>query len=458
MVEIMENLKIIVRDIGSIASNPLNSRIHTKKQINQIASSISEFGFTNPILIDSQNTIIAGHGRLEAAKVLKLNQVPTIILEDMTEDQIRAYVIADNKIALNAGWDKELLATEFEYLDKLDLDFDLSITGFETSEIDLIFDSIDEGDDEADQIPQIDRSCSAVSQIGDIWTVGKHQFICGDATKTEPYRAILKDELAQMVFTDPPYNVPIDGHVSGLGKVKHSNFVMASGEMSEKEFKAFLKLICSHLVNYSAPGSIHFICMDWRHISELLSATKGIFHEFKNVCVWNKSNAGMGTLYRSKHEFVFVFKNGSEPHINNVMLGAEGRYRTNVWDYPGVNSFSDHRDKELSLHPTVKPVAMVADAIKDCSNRKDIILDCFLGSGTTLIAAEQTGRTFRGIELDPHYVDVSIQRYQDLTGEAVIHEASGLTFAEMKERRLKELRDQPILQNSSTEATEAPNV
>ena len=254
---------------------------------------------------------------------------------------------------------------------------------------------------------------------------------CGDATDPEVYRILLNGEKAQMVFTDPPYNVPVNGHICGLGKVQHGEFVMASGEMSEEEFVRFLTDVTANLAAFSCDGSIHYVCMDWRHLGELLAAGRASYSELKNLVVWNKDNGGMGAFYRSKHELVFVFKNGSGPHINNFELGQHGRYRTNVWDYAGVNSLKSERAEELAMHPTVKPVAMVADAMRDCSRRGGIVLDAFSGSGTTIMAAEQTGRRGRAIELDPRYVDVAIRRWQKVTGGKAVKVSSGVSFDDL---------------------------
>ena len=232
-----------------------------------------------------------------------------------------------------------------------------------------------------------------------------------------------------MVFTDPPYNVPIDGHVCGLGRVRHGEFVMASGEMDEEQFTSFLTTVLRNLAAHSQDGSVHYVCMDWRHMGELLAAGRAAYTELKNLCVWNKDNGGMGSFYRSKHELVFAFKNGTAPHINNFELGQNGRYRTNVWDYPGANSLKAERMEELRMHPTVKPLALVADAIRDCSHRGGLILDPFVGSGTTLMAAERTGREACVLELDPRYIDTIIQRWQAAGGEDAVHADSGETFA-----------------------------
>jgi len=395
-------LSIVYQDVGALKPRATNPRTHSRKQIAQIANSIRQFGFVNPVLVDDSNRIIAGHGRVEGAKAVGLDQVPTVRLSDMSEAEIRAYVIADNRLAENAGWDRELLGLELQYLTELNMDFDVTVTGFELPEIDLLIDELSLAGDEdeaADALFEVGEG-APVTRLGDVWCFGGHRLACSDSTQAETYQRLLGDARAQMVFTDPPNNVPIGGHVGGLGSVHHREFAMASGEMSQPEFTAFLQSVFGHLATYSADGAIHFQCMDWRHCPEILAAGAGAYSELKNICVWAKNNGGMGSLYRSQHEFVFVFKSGTAPHINNVELGKHGRYRTNVWSYAGVNSFGGGRS-DLGLHPTVKPVAMVADAIRDCSHRKGIVLDAFVGSGTTLIAAEKTGRRGYGIEIDP---------------------------------------------------------
>ena len=327
----MRNFIISYHNPDELTTHPRNARTHSKKQIRQIADSIERFGFTNPILIDAGSGIIAGHGRVEAANLLGIEKVPTIALEDLNESEIRAYVIADNKLAENAGWDRETLAIELQSLIKMDLDFDVTLTGFETPEIDiLIGDLRDDELDSDDEVPEPDTENPPITQPGDLWQIGGHRLLCGDATKPEDIVRLLDGKKAQMVFTDPPYNVPIDGHVCGLGAVKHRDFTMASGEMSEAEFTAFLKTVFGSLVEHSVDGALHFICMDWRHIGEVLEAGRDTFTELKNLCVWAKTNGGMGSLYRSQHELVFVFKAGNKPHINNVNLGKHGRNRTNV--------------------------------------------------------------------------------------------------------------------------------
>jgi len=415
----------------SISPSPNNPRTHSSKQVKQIASSIQQFGFANPILVDENNCIIAGVGRHRGARVAGLSEVPIIRICDLSDAQKRALRIADNKIASNAGWDVEILAAELEFLTSVN--FDASVTGFEPAEIDLMIDKAQStrSDLIADAAPAVDMTKPAASRPGDLWRLGDHRLYCGNAISEEAFAQLMGGEKARMVFTDPPYNVHIQGHVSGLGAIKHPEFLMASGEMSTAEFTAFLAGALGRLAASSFDGSIHYVCMDWRHCTELLSAADRVGLELKNICVWNKSNAGMGAFYRSQHEFIFVFKVGTAPHINNFELGQHGRYRTNVWSYAGVNTLKRDRLEELSMHPTVKPVALVADAIKDCSRRGEIVLDCFAGSGTTIIAAQKTGRRAYAMELDPRYVDTALCRWQDYSGETAVLAESGQTFAEV---------------------------
>lgn len=436
----MSDPRVEMAQVDRLRPYSRNARIHSKKQIHQIASSIAEFGFTNPILVDAGGEILAGHGRVEAAKLLGLSSVPVIRIEHLTEEQKRAYVLADNKIALNGGWDLEALSVELKDLSKIELPFDLEVTGFGTAELDLLVDgpTSQVKDDPADRIPAMETF--AISQIGDLWLLGEHKLLCGDSRDPAAYSTLMGGEQARLVFTDPPYNVPIDGHVGGLGSVKHREFAMASGEMSEAEFVAFLTVIFRNMAQVSVDGAIHFICMDWRHIGEVLAAGNGVYSAFKNLCVWNKDNGGMGSFYRSKHELVFVYKVGTASHVNTVELGRNGRYRTNVWDYAGVNTLRAGRSEELEMHPTVKPTALVIDAIKDCSRRGEIVLDPFSGSGTTVIAAEKCRRKARVIEIDPLYVDVAVRRWQTFTGEAAQLVSTGETFAEVEERRSDPLR------------------
>jgi DNA modification methylase len=389
-----------------------NARTHSKKQLRQLMRSIEEFGFTNPVLIDEEMTILAGHGRVAAARELGMETVPCRQISTMSAAQKRAYVLADNKLALNAGWDEELLAEELGALMELDLDFDVGITGFSIAEIDGLIEghAPEEPGDPADDF--VTDDALARCRPGDIWRLGRHRLICGDALDREAVDLLMDDEKARMVFTDPPYNVPIDGHVGGSGKVKHREFAMASGEMSPEEFTGFLRSSLRNLADHSLDGAIHFICMDWRHLGEVMAAADGVYSEFKNLIIWVKDNGGMGTFYRSRHELIFAFKVGTGPHVNSFELGQHGRYRTNVWQYRGVNTLRAGRMEELALHPTVKPVQMIADAIKDVSGRGEIVLDLFGGSGSTLISAEKTGRRAFLCELDPIYCDRILARWE----------------------------------------------
>jgi DNA modification methylase len=417
--------------IADLKPHPKNSRKHSKDQIQAIARSIETFGFNAPILIDKDKQIISGHGRWAAAKLIGLTSVPVICLDHLSPEQVRAYMIADNKLTDRSSWDDATLAVELKELSELALDFDIEATGFEAPEIDLRIQSLDAAQEteKADEFhiakgPQ-------VSAVGDLWVFGRHRLLCGSALDESTYKALFDGEQAAAVFTDPPYNVPIDGHVSGKGQVTHREFPMASGEMSEAEFTDFLTRVFTYIRAYTIVGALIYACMDWRHLVEMLGAGRAVGFDVVNLCVWAKSNGGMGSLYRSRHELVFVFKNGKEVHLNNVQLGRFGRNRSNVWNYPGVNTFGRG---DLKYHPTVKPIALVADAILDSTKRDDIVLDPFVGSGTTILAAERTNRRCYAVELDPLYVDTAIERWQRMTGSKA-HTHLGETYEMLKSRR-----------------------
>jgi DNA modification methylase len=430
------SLKIVYRRIDTLKPDPANPRRHTKKQIRQIADSINAFDFNVPMLIDGADNIVAGHGRYFACRLLGRTEVPTLCLDHLTPEQARAFRIADNRLTEISTWDDRLLAEQLRDLSLHGLDFSLELTGFDMGEIDLRVASLEEppegDDDPADVVPEVSAG-PPLTKSGDLWVLDRHRLLCGNALETPAFAALMGEEQAAVGFTDPPYNVPIEGHASGLGATHHRPFLMASGEMDSSEFTAFLSEAFRNLAAFSVAGSIHFVCMDWRHMEELLAAGRAAYGELKNLCVWVKDNAGMGSLYRSQHELVFVFKHGHNGHRNNVQLGRFGRNRSNIWRYPGANSFArcGEEGNLLALHPTVKPVAMVADAILDCSARGDIVLDAFLGSGTTLIAAERTGRRCYGMELDPVYADTIVRRWQKLSGGSALHGISGRSFDDL---------------------------
>ena len=433
----MDTIELI--SLRAIKPNPRNARTHSKKQIGQIADSIKAFGFLVPVLIDETSTTLGGHGRIEAAKLLGLEKVPVIRVEGLSEAQKRALMLADNKIAANAGWDRERLASELPALAELLVEdnLDITITGFGTAEIDqLILDFDERSDDPADEIESSWLSDQAITQSGDLWQLGSQRLLCGDARRTDDLDRLLGDEQAAMAFLDPPYNVRI-GSVVGRGRTKHREFAMASGEMTPEEFTQFLSDTLGNAAAHSREGALHYVCMDWKHLPELHAAGDEVYGAQVNLIVWVKSNAGQGSFYRSQHELIPVYRVGEAPHVNNVELGRHGRSRSNVWRYAGVNSFRAGRMDELATHPTVKPVALVKDAIKDCTNRRDIVLDIFCGFGTTVMAAEQVGRRAYCAEIEPHYVDAAVRRWQAFTGRDAIHAETGSTFDALEAERLQ---------------------
>jgi DNA modification methylase len=430
------SLAIVYHDIDRLTADPENPRIHSKKQIKKLVASIRAFGFNVPLLIDGNGKLIAGHGRLQAAAAAGMTRVPTIQLEHLTAEQTRAFMIADNHLTELSVWDDSLLAKSFKALAEVDISFDLEATGFEMGEIDFLIEnseSVEERqDDLADQFPE--SRAEAISKTGDCWLLGNHRILCGNALESASYVPLMEGGRAQMAFTDPPYNVRIHGHATGNGKTHHREFAMASGEMSSEEFAEFLTKMARQMAEHTLPGSLHYLCMDWRHLEELLKAGRQVYSELKNLCVWVKNNGGMGSLYRSQHELVVVYKNGTAEHQNNIQLGKFGRTRTNVWRYPGANSFgrSTNEGNLRPVHPTIKPVALVADAILDCTGRGDIVLDPFCGSGTTIIAAERTGRRCFALEIDPLYVDTIVLRWQTFVRKTAVHATSHRSFAEIE--------------------------
>jgi DNA modification methylase len=402
------------------------TRKHPPKQVRKLAASLRRYDFVYPILIDADGRVVDGWALVLATRHLGLNEVPAVTVTDLSEAELRVLRLALNRITQDAEWDQEALSLEFSETLELDPRIEVEFTGFEGGEVEALLPGNDL--DQEDDVPPINPGRLPVSRAGDVWNAGEHRVGCANALEAESFDRVLGGDKAEMMITDPPYHVRVEGHVSGLGAVKHHNFAMAPGELTAAEFKEFLKTSCGHAARRSVDGAIHFVCMDWRHQCELIAAGLEVYSKLMNMCIWNKSNAGMGSLYRSKHELIFVFKVGTNPHINNVALGRYGRHRTNVWDYPSQNTFSRTKKSKLALHPTVKPVAMIADAIRDCSNRGGLILDPFGGAGTTLIAAEHTGRRARVLELDPIFVDVTIERWQRLTGGTAVHAETGEPF------------------------------
>jgi DNA modification methylase len=422
--------------VDEIRPNPRNSRTHSGKQIREIAASITAFGFTVPVLVDNEKELIAGHGRLEAAKSLGMLSVPAIVISGLSDAKKRALLLADNRIALNAGWDREQLEIELATLPDILFDegLDISISGFAPAEIDSLHADFEMKADPSDDLDDADLSRPGVSECGDLWQLGKHRLLCGDARNQADLNRLLDGQRAHMAFLDPPYNVVVS-NVVGRGATKYREFAMASGEMSSSQFVAFLNKALGVAAEVSHDGAVHFVCMDWRHIGELVAAGHATYGAMLNLIAWVKSNAGQGSFYRSQHELIGVFRVGAAPHLNTVELGRHGRNRSNVWQYSGPSRFQAGRTDDQQVHPTIKPVQMVADAIKDCTRRDEIVLDSFCGSGATLLAAERVGRRGRGLEIDPFYVDLAIRRWQSFTGKDAIHVASELSYEEISRRR-----------------------
>jgi DNA modification methylase len=429
-------LKIEYHSPHELRPRPDNAKIHSKQQINKIVKSIKRFGFVNPVLISDENEIIAGHGCAEAAKAARLPEIPTVRLSNLTPAERLAYSLADNRLAELARYDRDLLAVQLEELTNLGFD-EIEVTGFSLGDIDLRLEEAAEKKDASvgpeDKLPALRRE--VVSRVGDLWILGPHRLLCGDATVATDVRRLMDGQTADMVLTDPPWNLPTR-YFSGRGRHRHPDFTMARGEKSEGEFIEFLATFLRLVKRASKPGAIMFVFIDWRHLFELLTAARLEQLPQKNLIVWAKRNAGMGTFYRSQHELIAVFRNGDAPHLNTFELGQHGRHRSNLWEYAGGNSFHEGRAEELEMHPTCKPVALLAEAIRDVSRRGAIVLDPFAGSGSTLIAAEKTGRRTYLLEIDPTYSDVVIRRFEAYTGKTAQLEGEGLSFEEAENTRV----------------------
>jgi hypothetical protein len=431
-----QTLRIEPLPLASLTPWAKNARTHSKKQIQQIADSITTFGFTNPVLVDGAGTVLAGHGRVEAARLLGMESVPCVRLEHMTAAQKQAYVIADNKLALNAGWDDELLGEELAALMGLeDLDFDLSVTGFTIAEMDGLVEglSVEEPGNPADDV--VPETAARRVQLGDVWQLGAHRLVCGDALDPQVVALLMSGpggqdrEQARMVFSDPPCNVPIDGHVvtktKGAGAPKHPEFAMASGEMSRAEFTAFLTLAFQNMAEHAVDGSIHFLCMDWRHMGEMLEAGEAVYSELKNLVVWAKGQGGMGSFYRSRHELIFAFKKGTAPHVNSFELGQHGRYRTNVWEYHVASTARKGQPRRPLAAPDRQ--ARADDRGRHQGRVRPRARSCWTCSGVGLHAhrGAQDGRRARLVELDPVYCDRILARW-----EAYAHDEAELLHRE----------------------------
>jgi hypothetical protein len=437
------NLAIEYIPIARLQDNPLNPRSHPARQVKALARSIRQFGFVAPVLIDADNMLVAGHGRVEAARSEGMDTVPAVRIEHLTPAEQRALMIADNKLTDMSTFDDGLLIENFRLLEIEDASLDLTMTGFEMGEIDVLLETPPANDTpDPDDAVEEARQGPPVNRVGDRWQLGAHRLACGNALDSEVWSALMAGETAMMSISDVPYNLKIPGNISGLGRICHDNFVMASGEMSPEEFTAFLERAFEQLARHAQAGALHYTFIDWKHLGEMQAAGEAAFAELKNVIVWDKGQGAMGSLYRSAHELIFVWKSGRGRHTNNVALGRWGRNRTNIWRYPGIGSFrhSDEGDL-LALHSTPKPVRMIADAMLDVTRRGDLVLDAFLGSGTTIIAAERVGRRCYGCELDPKYADTVIARYERHSGEQAVHIPTGLTFAAIAEQRAADATD-----------------
>lgn len=405
------------------------ARKHPPAQIKSLCKSIAAFGFNVPILVDNEGRIVGGHARVTAAVRLGLSEVPAIRIQHLNEPQIKAFMLADNRLAELACWDDQALGVVLLELSTLDLDFDLDATGFAMAEIDLRIEALEERHDDAAEIAV--AAGPSITQPGDMWLLGRHRLLCGNALDAADWSQLMGDDLAALVVTDPPYNVPIGGHVSGLGQHRHREFAMAVGEMDAAGFTTFLRTAMSQAYRHAKPGSLHYWAMDWRHVAEIGAAGHAAYERLINICVWQKNQPGMGSFYRSQHELFFVFAKAGAAPRNNIQLGRFGRSRSNIWSYPGAASLArtSEEGNPLAMHPTVKPLALVCDILLDASVRGDIVADPFAGSGTCVIAAEKLGRVARAIELDPLYCDTIIRRWCKWTGEEARRQRDGATFA-----------------------------
>ena len=430
--DLLPQIKLEQRALSSLRAPARALRQVRPEHVAEIARSMSVFGVVQPLLITSDGKIVDGVSCAEAARTIGLGIVPCVVIDHLTPEEVRLLRLALNRLSEKGQWDLDELQIEFEEL--LDIGVPIEVTGFTLPEIDIVL-MQDEAvvDNAANATPEVRADVPAVSEEGDIWILGRHRLLCADAIKPESYARLFEDApLARVVFTDPPYNLD-PRFISG--NPEHGAFVAASGEMTDDQFDTFLADFFKAASAHVTDGGILFVCMDWRHAEHVQRAARRAELTHITTVVWSKGNGGLGGLYRSAHEFVLVFKKGKGPILNNIQLGMHGRDRTNVWTYPGANQRGSSANAMLADHPTPKPVELVADALLDVTNRDDIVIDPFAGSGTTVIAAEKTGRTALAMELDQRFVDLIVRRFEAFTGIEVIHAKTGKTFAQIAEER-----------------------
>lgn len=422
------NQKLVWLPVEALNLPDRKARKHAQKQHEKACSFVRKTRYIPAIVTNDTGVIIHGYEFYSAAVELGWTKVPVIKLSELSPSMQNMIQVGYYKILDLGEFDMPVLQSIFQDL-TIETGFDFHDIGFELTEADSILGYTLHSADVAEIIDPIDEKRPIVSTLGDEWMLGKHILYHGNSLEAQSYQSVMKEDIARAVVSDPPYNQK-RRDIGGKGKVNHGDFVQASGELLSNEFIEFLKTFLSHCCNHLIDGGLIYSAMDWRHAFEILTAARVLDLEQKNCLVWNKTNAGMGSHYRSKHEFFYLFKSGSSPHVNTVELGAHGRYRSNVLDYAGVNTFRKGRMKDLIAHPTVKPTALIADLILDCSKPNDIILDPFAGSGTIFLACERIGRRARAIELDGVYVDTCIRRWQAETGDDAIHKITGETFEE----------------------------
>lgn len=423
--------------VGSLKPDPRPQRKHSQRQLASLIGAIERFDVVRPILVTDDNVVLDGNAVLEAAKRLGHDTIPVIRIDGYTPNELRALQMSLNRIGEHAQWDEAVLRADFiALLADPDIEFSLDFTGFDQVFVDRVTLADDVGTPQ-DDVPEPDGG-APVTRLGDVWICGHHRIVCGDSRDGAVYVLLLAGGRVRLILTDPPYNVRISGNVSGLGKVQHGEFAMASGEMTRAEFIEFQRQVFDHCKQHGVDGALLYAFIDGRHVADQIAAGEAVFGELKQLVVWAKDNAGMGTFYRSQHELLTIWKLGDAPNVNTFGLGSNGRYRSNVWNYPGCASLGAGRAEALSFHPTVKPLPMIVDAILDVTHQGEIVLDPFGGSGTTLIAAERTGRIARLIEIDPKYVDVTLRRFIAETGEEPTLAETGEAFSEVRSRRQSE--------------------